>query len=708
MHSKERAACNNIGGDLVPSYPSSFLPQSIANNLTREGRHWDKTTITFSFDDTLPTSGGVSSVTLDTIQRSWINEAIALLEDVIDVDFVQVTSGGDISFNGVSGTSTYTQTFYYLSSGDITSSDVYLSQERDENLGENLSYGNQGFQTIIHELLHTVGLLHPSDYGNYGSDDYFLAADFREDTIRHSIMSYFDPAYDGSGSTWAAFDGASFSKIDAQTMMVYDILALSEGSHNGLFSGYGLNLTTRAGNTTYGYNATNGIRQVFNFDENGAPALTIYDAGGIDTLDLSGDDVSKQRTVTYAVDGSFTFGMTDRVSAIIDLTSGAYSSTHGMTNNIGIAFGTIIENAIGTVFRDNIKGNGSQNQLHSGRGDDTIFGMSGDDHIHGGSGNDLLLGGLGADALDGGEGIDRAQYSDALSAVSVDLLHSGNNSASAAGDTFTSVENLFGSGYSDTLKGDGADNWIWGWSGGDTLFGRDGDDILYGGSGNDIMLGGRGADLLDGGDGVDRAQYSDALTRVGVDFLHSTGNIGEAAGDAYVSIENIFGSGHGDDLRADNDDNAIWGWIGDDILYGRDGNDYLSGGSGNDTLSGAAGSDTLFGGSGADLLYGGNGDGSEDTFLFSSVNDSQAGQRDVVFGFVSGVDAIDLKGIDANANLSADQNFTYSSSASANSVWIDSDGQDLLVRGDVDGDGVSDFEIKVFGLSGLSASDFIL
>jgi Ca2+-binding RTX toxin-like protein len=57
----------------------------------------------------------------------------------------------------------------------------------------------------------------------------------------------------------------------------------------------------------------------------------------------------------------------------------------------------------------------------------------------------------------------------------------------AAGDVYTSVENVLGSAYGDTLCGT---------AGANTLIGGQGNDMLYGGAGNDVMLGGLGADTF--------------------------------------------------------------------------------------------------------------------------------------------------------------------------------------------------------------------
>ena len=65
--------------------------------------------------------------------------------------------------------------------------------------------------------------------------------------------------------------------------------------------------------------------------------------------------------------------------------------------------------------------------------------------------------------------------------------------------------------------------------------------------------------------------------------------------------------------------------------------------------------------------------------------------------------------IDANDEVSGDQNFLFSSEgAAANSVWVQDSGNNVLVRGDVNGDLIHDFEIYVAGIDDLYIDDFIL
>jgi hypothetical protein len=69
-----------------------------------------------------------------------------------------------------------------------------------------------------------------------------------------------------------------------------------------------------------------------------------------------------------------------------------FSNPYQWENNVSIAFGTIIENVIGSAYSDIIRGNHVNN------------------HLTGGAGNDVLLGRGGDDILDGGTGFDTADY----------------------------------------------------------------------------------------------------------------------------------------------------------------------------------------------------------------------------------------------------------------------------------------------------------
>lgn len=231
---------------------------------------------------------------------------------------------------------------------------------------------------------------------------------------------------------------------EALTPIVYDILAMQYL--------YGANMIY--------HNADD----LYIFDENTAPFLmTIWDAGGNDTISVMG-----------SINSSF-----------IDLNEGAYSSMQTSRfrgydiisqhyvdelENLGIAYGSIIENAIGGENYDEINGNYVANILD---------GQGGDDIIYGGGGNDTIDGGAGNDILSGGEGTDTLSYSTATAAIKVNLaLASAQATGGSGSDTITNFENITGSKYNDTLTGNDEDNTIDGGAGNDTIEGGTGSDIF--------------------------------------------------------------------------------------------------------------------------------------------------------------------------------------------------------------------------------------
>ncbi|GAA6210065.1 hypothetical protein NBRC116601_33580 [Cognatishimia sp. WU-CL00825] len=182
-----------------------------------------------------------------------------------------------------------------------------------------------------------------------------------------------------------------------------------------------------------------------------------------------------------------------------------------------------IENIIGSQGFDNLRGTFGDNYIAGGRNVDYIFGRRGDDILEGGIGDDVLFGGVGRDTLIGGSHRDRAQYSESLTAIVADLAMPRFNTGEAAGDSYSSIEDLAGGAYGDSLFGDREANRLFGREGADRLFGRQGNDYLNGGAHQDRLDGGPGNDVLRGGTHADTFVFNAGHDRI-EDFRFAHGD----------------------------------------------------------------------------------------------------------------------------------------------------------------------------------------
>jgi len=188
---------------------------------------------------------------------------------------------------------------------------------------------------------------------------------------------------------------------------------------------------------------------------------------------------------------------------------------------------------------------------------------------------DLFVPTSAADTMDGGAGIDTVDYSGAAASITLDLAQSSQNAGAAFGDVITNVENVIGTQWGDTLKGDAQSN---------RIEAGDGNDRIEGQGGMDWILPGLGDDSIDGGGGADMVSYA-GFSNGGIIDLAAGAALFTGGNDTLTGIEGATGTSFDDRIIGDAGDNRLRGLGGSDWFIASDGADSYDGGPGRDMVS---------------------------------------------------------------------------------------------------------------------------
>ena len=238
-----------------------------------------------------------------------------------------------------------------------------------------------------------------------------------------------------------------------------------------------------------------------------------------------------------------------------------------------------------------------------------------------------------------------------------------------------------------------------GGDGNDTLNGGEGDDILNGGNGNDTLNGNGGNDILNGGDG------EDTMTGGSGDDVFIVDNENDVVSDS---------SGDRDELQTtvsftlpEGVEILTFTGLQSGLLgQGNEGRNILQSNHAGSDLQGQNGDDILRDGDGRDVFTGGSG---ADTFDFSHVQPTFSRLGEVLDFSAARGDKIDLHLIDANHNTpTKDDPFVFIMDQNFHKVAGELRFSQRLLQGDINGDGVADFEIKLVGVLELNTPDIVL
>ncbi len=392
--------------------------------------------------------------------NTWSNFANL---DFIEVSNESYSSVGDIRIANSGVLSAYTYAYAYLPAlNNPVGGDVWFNTSQPISSGNDYSVGGNGFQTMMHEIGHALGLEHPFEGDATISDEL--------NQYQYSIMSYSDIP-----NQW----DTGYSTFYPTTPMLLDVLAIQYL--------YGANMEYNTGNNIYSY----GDNYAYE---------TIWDAGGSDTIEYTGS-----------------------LSTVINLNAGEFSSigpsvkaNRGISaqdqDNIAIAYNVTIENAIGGSGNDTIYGNSVTNTINGGAGNDTFVTSISHNDLSSltQSGDQYLL--VSNQATDYLQNIESIQFTDGTYALT-SLLADNNQtittpsfSSSVDGTSSTATPEtyigpvdylqyqLIGSGSNESVTGAETNDFI-------NLLG--GDDAANGGGGNDVLDGGTGSNFLTGDTGND-------------------------------------------------------------------------------------------------------------------------------------------------------------------------------------------------------------
>jgi hypothetical protein len=192
-----------------------------------------KPTITYKFitsdqDTNLSATDKKGFLLMNDNQRQSVTQALNYISSLVNINFQLVTNPGpDVNTDINFGTNNQgTTSGGYATGANPAIRPVNLLLNNQTSVNTNPQVGDYGWETLIHEIGHTLGLKHPGSYNAGGGVTPGPYLPSNDDTKRNTVMSYKSPS--DAAINWVAKGGNSYgnSGVSPRTFMPLDILAL--------------------------------------------------------------------------------------------------------------------------------------------------------------------------------------------------------------------------------------------------------------------------------------------------------------------------------------------------------------------------------------------------------------------------------------------------------------------------------------------------
>lgn len=202
----------------------------IGGGITALGANSSKHTLTYSFLDLASITGASNSAAdlkdfaaMNATQQNAVKAALEYISTVTNITFTPAAAGaGDLNF-GTNNQGVASAAYAY---NPNTADHINIMLNSQSSTNNDFTQGSYGWETLIHEIAHSLGLKHPGNYNAGGGGaigPYLPAGD--AGSRRYSIMSYNNPA-DAQNVTNLGGGNYSLKGLNPSTFMGYDIAAL--------------------------------------------------------------------------------------------------------------------------------------------------------------------------------------------------------------------------------------------------------------------------------------------------------------------------------------------------------------------------------------------------------------------------------------------------------------------------------------------------